>query len=289
MKTALTVCFFLILVSTFAQNIQVVQNFRAPSVPLVAHDPYFSIWSPGNNLNDCETVHWTGKIQPLHSIIRIDGTSYRVMGSQPSELEPLSQTAVQILPTRTIYTFKNASLSLEMKFTTPALVSNLDILSRPVTYITWDIRSADGKEHSVQLYMDCGAEIAVNTPDQTVAWSVPAINGLSALRLGNSEQPVLAKKGDDLRIDWGYAYLAIPEKQKAQMQVGERKKLFAGFIQNGTLQPASDLVQPHKVSDGRVTMASSWDVGQVGSKSVTSMALLAYDDISSWRISKIVG
>jgi len=283
MKIALTIISFLIVATCFAQISQKDGNFRAPSVPLVAHDPYFSIWSPGNNLYDCETVHWTGKIQPLHSIIRIDGTAYRVMGSQPSELAPIKQTGVAIFPTRTIYKFQNDLIAFDMMFITPALVSNLDVLSRPITYITWDIRSADGKEHAVQLYMDCGAEIAVNTADQTVTWSTPEIKSLSALRLGSSDQQVLAKKGDDLRIDWGYAYLAIPEKQKAQMQVGERKKLFAGFIQNGTLQSAADLVQPHKVSEGKITMASAWEVGKVGSKTVSSMAMLAYDDISSIR------
>ncbi len=281
MKFLLTVFSFLIFLSVAAQKNQDTQNFRAPSVPLVAHDPYFSVWSPGNSLNDCETVHWTGKSQPLHSIIRIDGTAWRVMGSQPSELEPLSQTGVKILPTRTIYNFKNPMVSLELIFTTPALVSNPDVLSRPVTYLTWNIRAVDGKTHAVQLYFDCGAEIAVNTPDQMVKWSVPAIKGLSTLQLGSSEQAILARKGDDLRIDWGYAYLAIPESQKAQIQVGERKKLFAGFISGGTLPASADLSQPRKVSEGKVTMASCWEVGQVASKSVSTMALLAYDDLYS--------
>ena len=281
MKIVLTVCSLLVYVLTFAQNAPDAQRFRAPSVPLVTHDPYFSIWSPGNNLNDCETVHWTGKTQPLHAIVRIDGNSYRVMGSQPSELEPIQQTGVEIFPTRTIYRFQNNLVSLDMTFVTPALPSDLDILSRPVTYINWDIRSLDGKEHSVQLYFDCGGEIAVNTPDQTVNWSAPVVNGLSTLKLGSSEQAVLAKKGDDLRIDWGFAWLAIPENQKASMLVGERKKLFSGFVQNGTLQATTDLVQPRKVSEGKVTMASSWDLGKVGNKKVSSLALLAYDDVFS--------
>jgi hypothetical protein len=281
MKKILTTILCLAFACSFAQNSSDNQKFRAPSVPLVAHDPYFSIWSPANKLNDSETVHWTGKNQPLHSILRVDGKAYRVMGSQPSELEPLRQTELKILPTRTIYSFQNGQVALEMTFTTPALVSNPEVLSRPVTYLSWSIRAVDGKTHAVQLYFDCGAEVAVNTPDQAVQWSVPVVKGLSALRVGSADQPVLQKKGDDIRIDWGFAYLAIPESQKPQLLVGERKKLFAGFILNGTLLPGEDLSQPRKVSQGRVTMASSWDIGTVGSKVVTTGALLAYDDIYS--------
>ncbi len=281
MKKILTTILCLAFACSFAQNSSDNQKFRAPSVPLVAHDPYFSIWSPANKLNDSETVHWTGKNQPLHSILRVDGKAYRVMGSQPSELEPLRQTELKILPTRTIYSFQNGQVALEMTFTTPALVSNPEVLSRPVTYLSWSIRAVDGKTHAVQLYFDCGAEVAVNTPDQAVQWSVPVVKGLSALRVGSADQPVLQKKGDDIRIDWGFAYLAIPESQKPQLLVGERKKLFAGFILNGTLLPGEDLSQPRKVSQGRVTMAGSWDIGTVGSKVVTTGALLAYDDIFS--------
>src|SRR5688572_22553145 len=32
-----------------------------PATPLVACDPYFSIWSQGDTLNGVETTHWTGK------------------------------------------------------------------------------------------------------------------------------------------------------------------------------------------------------------------------------------
>ena len=70
--------------------------------------------------------------------------------------------------------------------------------------------SADGKPHKVQVYFDCGAEIAVNTPDQTAALDYPSSPGLLVARVGNPDQPVLARKGDDVRIDWGYGYLAAP-------------------------------------------------------------------------------
>ena len=81
---------------------------RPPAVPLVACDPYFSIWSPADKLTDAETTHWTGKPHRLRSALRVDGEVYRVMGRGSAE-EPelgLTQKSLTVLPTRTIYTFE---------------------------------------------------------------------------------------------------------------------------------------------------------------------------------------
>src|SRR5579859_7305078 len=77
--------------------------FRPPAVPLVTSDPYLSIWSEANNLTDDSTRHWTGAEQALVSLIRVDGTAYRLMGTDPGSIPALPQVSVQVLPTRSIY------------------------------------------------------------------------------------------------------------------------------------------------------------------------------------------
>src|SRR5437868_4401283 len=107
-------------------------SLRPPSVPLVACDPYFSIWSPADKLTDADTTHWTGKPQRLTSMIRIDGSPFRLMGTEPASVPALPQSGVEVLPTRTIYTFAGQGLQLTMTFMTAALPESIDLLSRPV-------------------------------------------------------------------------------------------------------------------------------------------------------------
>ena len=110
-------------------------------MPLVACDPYFSIWSPGDKLTDADTTHWTGKPHRLTSLVRIDGKAYRVMGDEPGQRAGAARrTSLEVLPTRTIYTFEGAGVALTLTFMTPALPEDIDILSRPVTYLTYELQ-----------------------------------------------------------------------------------------------------------------------------------------------------
>ena len=49
-------------------------NVRYPSVPLIVHDPYFSIWSAHDHLNDGWESHWTGSGVGLCGLLRVDGS-----------------------------------------------------------------------------------------------------------------------------------------------------------------------------------------------------------------------
>jgi hypothetical protein len=251
---------------------------RPPAVPLVVHDPYFSIWSTTTVLTDSATKHWTGTDQPLNGLARIDGKTFRFLGDQPRGVTAMKQVKFQLTPTRTMYSFEGGSVRLELTFLTPALPADLDVLTRPVTYVSFDVKSIDGREHEVSIDFDASAAIALNTPEQRVVWSRVQIGGgLQALRAGSADQPVLEKSGDNLRIDWGYFYLAVPED--ARMQAG-----YAGrqsFSDTGRL-PEADELEPEAKYGNRVPVLSAvFDLGRVGEAAVSKYLMVAYDDVWS--------
>src|SRR5262249_14723207 len=125
---------------------------RPPAVPLVAGDPYLSIWSMADRLTDDTTRHWTRRPHPLASLIRIDGKTYRLMGAEPRDVPAMKQTAVHVFPTRTIYEVDDGHVHVTLTFMTPSLPDDLDVLARPLTYLMWGVRSVDGAEHAVSIY-----------------------------------------------------------------------------------------------------------------------------------------
>lgn len=257
--------------------------FRPPAVPLVAHDPYFSIWSPADRLTDAATVHWTGRPHPLTSLIRVDGEAYRLMGAAPGDTAAMPQRSVRVQATRTVYDFATQRVHVTLTFTTPTFPWDLDLLSRPVTYLSWAVTSADGGPHTVQLYFDCGAEIAVNTPDQLARLDYPEADGLSVARVGTPDQPVLGRRGDDVRIDWGYGYLAAPGEGGAAVVGGNGGRMRRGFVNDGIMPERSGPQAASPVGESRLAMAVAWDLGPVAGAPVTRWAMLAYDDVWSIR------
>jgi hypothetical protein len=254
------------------------RSLRPPAVPLVAHDPYFSIWSPADCLTEADTVHWTGKPHRLTSLARIDGQPFRLMGLEPSPVPALPQTRLEVLPTRTIYTFQGRGVQIILTFLTPALPRDLDLCSRPTTYLTWTASATDGKPHDVRLYFDASLEIAVNTPDQDVSWDRPMIPGLKVLRAGSVEQPVLRKKGDDLRIDWGHLFAAAPEASDVQAEFRTALLSRDEFLTDevGAGRARNDLFGGSVVKGS--VLAFTFNLGRVSSPPVSRHLILAYDD-----------
>jgi Domain of unknown function (DUF4965)/Domain of unknown function (DUF5127)/Domain of unknown function (DUF1793)/Domain of unknown function (DUF4964) len=255
-------------------------TLRPPAVPLVTCDPYFSIWSCADRLHGDTTRHWTRTKQSLVSLIRVDGAAFRLMGDEPKDVGPLPQMGVDVLPTRTIYRFRGPQVQVTLTFLTPVLPDDLDVLSRPLTYLTWSVRSVDGREHAVSLYFSAGADIAVNVPTQPVVWSHESIGGLTALRIGSAEQPVLQKKGDDLRIDWGYLYVAS-DAPGHTAALAAQKTCADRFVAAGTLPSKDDERMPRAVNDDSPAAAVAFNLGRVADRPASRTLMLAYDDLYS--------
>jgi hypothetical protein len=248
---------------------------RPPSVPLVTCDPYFCIWSPADKLTDANTLHWTGKPNRLTSLVRIDGKPFRLMGKEPASVPALPQTGVEVLPTRTIYSFEGQGLKLTLTFMTAALPEDLMIYSRPVTYVTWTAQATDGKEHEAAFYLDACGEITVNTGTQLVNHSEENAGELLVLKMGSVEQPVLAKKGDDLRIDWGYLYLAAPMAQTSLSLVAPTG---SDVRENFGTPHVVRMLVPAEARGDSLLAAVDFKTVQVSAQPVSRWLILAYDD-----------
>ena len=244
-------------------------SFRAPAVPLVAVDPYFSIWSPADKLTDAATVHWTGAPNRMTSQIRIDGALYRLMGDMPKEAPALEQTSLTIMPCAITYQFEGAGIAVSLAFMTPLLPEDLMILSRPVTYLTWKISATDDREHDVTLYYDNLAELVVNDPaSEQVICATETFGDIEALKTGSVDQRVLGMKGDDVRINWGYQYVAVTKSQQAELAI---------------VAEDNKAAQVEELKKGAASnrLSATFTLGMVSAAPVTRWLILAYDDIYS--------
>ncbi len=254
--------------------------FRPPAVPLVVNDPYLSVWSNADRLTDDTTHHWTGQNHPLVSLIRVDGRSFRLMGQEPVNVPALPQVGLRVTPTRSIYEFENAQVHVTLTFMTPVLPDDLDVMSRPVTYLTWNVRAVDGQSHQISIYDSTSSQLSVNTPEQVVTWKREPMAGLAAMRVGTQDQPYLSPVGDITRIDWGYAYAAAPS-QNATSALGDNAALIASFVTQGALSAGDDTRAPRAANDQTPVMGFAFDLGRVSAAPVSRHVLLAYDQVYS--------
>ena len=425
-----------VLLSAIAANAQSARFFqpyeqtdlRVPSVPLVVNDPYFSIWSPYDELNEGMTRHWTNDEKPLQGWLRVDGVTYCFMGADRDvfktvapmadeggwqarytrevqqegwqkpgfddaswregraafgspdlsfvrtrwseensdlyvrrtidlsaadlqeelvlmyshddvfelfingtkvadtgetwregirlplndELKKLLhpgknviashchnttggaytdfglyskvktdnggvrlavQKSIDVLATNTYYTFVCGPVELDLVFTAPMLMDDYDLLSAPVNYISYQVRSTDGREHDAQLLLTASPLLAVNKATQATLTTQEEHRGVSYLKTGTIEQPILAKTGDGICIDWGYLYLPAINGDVA---ITHDELLRKTFTTTGRLPEGERRVAASKPEE-MPTLAYRHDFGRVTQAS--SYALIGYDEI----------
>ena len=188
---------------------------RLPAIPLVANDPYFSIWMPADTLTDADSAHWAGARKPLRGCLTVDGTAYRFLGLGG---ETAMQTVGQyVTPTSTVSEQAAGGALLSVRFTTPALPDDPDTLSAPVTLVDFAVSSTDGREHRVALRFTADDSLTFDGAEKPAMYRTQwEKGGLRFALCGQLTQKPLCHSGDNITIDWGYLYLAAPEGVSAE-------------------------------------------------------------------------
>jgi len=251
------------------------QITKAPAYPLINHSTYFSIWSFSDTLTAEPTKHWTGKNQSLLGLIKVDDSVYRFMGndSTAANIPVAQQKSVEVTATQTIYQFKCGKVDMQVTFTSPLLLNDMVTLTRPVSYISYKVKPNDRKPHNVKVYFGASTNIAVNVPSQAVIAKQYQTTNLNILKTGSTEQPILQKKGDDLRIDWGYFYVALPKAEHAKQYITTNNEAINSFVNN---DPKSTLTTGKQLMLNTVI-----PFGWVQKIPVEKFVELGYDDLYS--------
>ena len=182
-----------------------------------------------------------------------------------------AQNSVTLNATQTAYKFTCGDVDLSLTFTSPLLLNDLALLSRPISYISAVVKSNDGDVHQVSLYMGASTDIAANTPTQEMTATQYASNGLSILKAGTKAQPILQKKGDDLRIDWGYMYIATKGAANVKQSISASDELSHPF------EPGAK----KSLGGKHLVLNTNVNLGSIGSQSKEQVFLVGYDDIYS--------
>jgi hypothetical protein len=92
--------------------------------------------------------------------------------------------------------------------------------------------------------------------------------GLSILKAGTIAQSILEKKGDDLRIDWGYMYIAASTSPSVQQSISNGDDLSNVFGKT-----AKD------ITEGKhLLLGTKVDLGKIGNTAKQQLLLVGYDD-----------
>jgi hypothetical protein len=209
-------------------------------------------------------------------LVRIDAQCFRIMGDEPGSVPALEQTSLVLTPMHTRYTFRGNGVEIELSFFTPGFLNDLDLLSRPVTYITWTAHSRDGAEHHVAVFLDAGADMATSYPGQPVTFSRHRTATTQVLTVGTRDQAILNRSGDDLRIDWGYFHIAIPDSESSETTISSRP--WESFESSGKLNAADSMEGPVASNRFAPQLAVSLALGRVGSAPVSRHLLLSYTE-----------
>ncbi len=144
---------------------------------------------------------------------------FKTVKPKAGGVQQARQKSIDVLATNTYYTFECGPVELDVVFTAPMLMDDYDLLSSPINYISYQVRSTDGQAHATKLQVTASPLLSVNRADQPTKSTIVEHRGVKYAKVGTVEQPILAKTGDGIGIDWGYLYLPAIN---GEVSIGEK-------------------------------------------------------------------
>ena len=122
----------------------------------------------------------------------------------------------------------------------------------------------------------------VNEPSQEAVWASMAAGSLSVMSVGTKAQPVLQKKGDDLRIDWG-ATSTLRRRRRTQPRRRLRRCRLSrkAWLGRGTAAAPAIPLKPLAVADDAPVMAVAMNFGRIEKEPTSRWLIWRYDDLYS--------
>ncbi|MDD7884751.1 glutaminase family protein [Flavivirga sp. 57AJ16] len=191
---------------------------------------------------------------------------------QNVEIKKAKQTNVVLNANQTIYRFDCDNVTLTATFTSPLLLDDLDVMSRPISYLSVKVKSKDNKAHQTKLYIGASSNMAVYTPQQEVVATKYTQSNLNILKAGTVEQPVLQKKSDDMRVDWGYVYLSAPATT-SKHYISAANTALLPFVSNDKINTKTEITGKNLV------LNTITDLGSVSTKETETVLMLGYDEV----------
>lgn len=168
------------------------------------------------------------------------------------------QTLADVQATQTHYEFNCGPVQLRLDFSAPLYdLRNLELVSRPVNYISYAVKSLDGAEHDVNVRIIPSNQWGVNYPGMDCMEEEFDHAGMHFYKSGTKSQNVLGRKGDRICIDWGYFYFATPEDNKA-----EKGHFLIGYDDICSVQYFGENLRPYWNRSGVRTILDEFEAAE---------------------------
>lgn len=197
-----------------------------PSYPIFVKDPNFSLWIPDEKANEVNVKSWWGETKKIYGVIKTSEGTFCFLGNgaedfKESGMKKAEQLSVSVTAFSTDYVFRAGKAGLKVRFVSPLLPSDCEMISLPVCYAEYEISGAETAEFSIFVNRNIAYNDVPETAEKRVRCGVLPGKNYETAFIGLSRQTPLVNCGDCVGADQGYYYLtgevgcALDEKSLA--------------------------------------------------------------------------